>query len=211
MNEINNNILQREIEYKGSIILKYKIEYPIITHSHYKYGCEVFNRYNRDRAIALKMYCENELLQEAKELYEYNLENGYPIMTYEIILNYDITHNNGNIISLYTDQYMYTGGAHGNTIRKSQNWDLQIGKMIPLQYWYRNNPYYAINIIKEINNQIEEQISSGTNNTYFDEYCKLVLETFRLENYYIMDNKIIIFFQQYDIAPYSSGIVTFEV
>ena len=52
--------------------------------------------------------------------------------------------------------------------------------------------------------QIEEE-----NDIYFPDYCQLALETFRLENYYLTQKGIVIFFQQYDIAPYSSGIMTF--
>lgn len=48
-------------------------------------------------------------------------------------------------------------------------------------------------------------------NKYFENYCELVLETFRLENYYIIPNGIVIYFQQYDIAPYSSGIPIFYI
>jgi len=68
--------------------------------------------------------------------------------------------------------------------------------------------YYIIDILKEINNQIKEQLQAGTN-YYFDNYCELVLDTFRLQNYYLTPNSIVIYFQQYDIAPYSSGIPVF--
>ena len=131
-------------------------------------------------------------------------------MEYEIILEYNVTYNKDNIVSIYYDQYEFTGGAHGNTIRTSQNWNLSAGKMLPLSYFFPNNPYYIIDILIEINKQIKEQIQNGTN-YYFDNYCELVLETFNLENYYLIEKGIAIFFQQYDIAPYSSGIPVFYI
>ena len=68
-----------------------------------------------------------------------------------------------------------------------------------------------INILQNINKQIEENIQSG-NGQYFDNYCKLVLETFNPQNFYILsDSLFAIYFQQYDIAPYSSGIPVFEI
>ena len=103
-------------------------------------------------------------------------------MIYEIINHSNITYNYKNLLSLYFDEYTYAGGAHGSTIRKSQTWDLQLGMQIPLQAFFSKNEYYLIDILKQVNIQIKNQIEQG--------------------------NK---FFQQYDIAPYSSGIQTFVI
>ena len=42
-------------------------------------------------------------------------------------------------------------------------------------------------------------------------YAKLVIENFNFEQFYLIDNNIAIFYQQYDIAPYSSGIPVFYI
>lgn len=208
MNEIKTIELKKELKYNNTVILTYKIQYPKIFSSNCKFGIDTFNKFNENKAIELEKYVNNTLFKEAKDVYDYNKLHGYPIMVFEVILEYNITYNKDCIISLYYDQYEFTGGAHGNTIRTSQNWDLQSGCQIPLSYFYPNNPYYIIDILKNINNQIKEQIQSGTNQ-YFDNYCELVLETFNLESYYLTPNAIAIYFQQYDIAPYSSGIPVF--
>ncbi len=210
MNNIIIKTLESELMYKDTLVLKYKIEYPEIVYGIYDYGRLIFNLYNRRIAYNLERKCRNELYKEAVELYKYNKENNYPIMVYEIVLNYNITYNTHKIVSLYSDEYMFTGGAHGNTVRKAQNWNLLIAKMFCLDYLYPNNPYYIIDILKEINKQIREQIVNGSDK-YFDNYCELVLENFRLNNFYMYPKFIEIFFQQYDIAPYSSGIPTFKI
>lgn len=87
---------------------------------------------------------------------------------------------------------------------------MSIGRQFDLQYIYGHDPYYQINILKEINNQIKYQISHGQNQ-YFENYCELVLDSFNLKNFYFNSKNAIIFFQQYDIAPYSSGIPTFYI
>lgn len=46
---------------------------------------------------------------------------------------------------------------------------------------------------------------------YFDNTCNLVLDTFNPKSFYLLKDRVVIYFQQYDIAPYSSGIRTFEV
>lgn len=210
MNQIEKKTLKGELKYKNMVILTYRIEYPEMIFSNYPFGRVIFNRYNREKAISLEQYIKTELYENAKEVYEYNMANGYPIMVYEVILEYHITYNEDFIVSLYEDEYQFTGGAHGNTIRTSQNWDLRVGRKLPLSYFYPNNPYYIINILKEINTQIKRQIEEGKNQ-YFENYCELVLETFNLESYYVLPNAVAIYFQQYDIAPYSSGIPVFLI
>ncbi len=210
MGEIVNCVLEKELYYNDTVILKYKIEYPQLTKTRYRYGMRKFNEYNYNKALELQEYCETELFKEAKELYDYNQENDYPVMVYEIILDYEVTYQNYSIVSLYTDEYMFLGGAHGNTKREGQNWNLQTGREIILKELFPNNPYYIIDILKEINRQIAEQIEKGEN-YYFENYCGLVQENFRLENFYRVPEGVVVFFNQYEIAPYSSGIPTFKI
>lgn len=42
------------------------------------------------------------------------VENGYPVMVYEVIAEFTVTYNQNCALSLYTDQYIFTGGAHGS-------------------------------------------------------------------------------------------------
>lgn len=200
MNYINKNILEKEMFYDGNLILKYHIEYPSI-----KYN-ENFNNYNRNLAVELKNQTEGELYEQAIQTYKYNKENGYPIMVYEVYRTYEITLNTNTVVSLYIDEYTFAGGAHGNTIRTSQTWNLNQGCLIPLASLFPNNPYFMIDILKEINNQIANE-----KEIYFEDTCNLVLETFNPQSFYLVPEGIVIYFQQYDIAPYSSGIRTFLI
>lgn len=211
MNQIEFKAFSDKLIYDNNVILTYNIQYPQIVNSRFLLGQRLFNMYNQQIAFALLRYIKTELYKDAIELYKYNKENNYPIMVYEVILKYEITRNSGDIVSLYSDEYMFTGGAHGNTIRKGQTWDLRTARMLPLQYFYPNNPYYVINILKSINSQIKKQIEQEGEGIYFDNYCELVLDTFNLENFYVYNSYVEVFFGQYDIAPYSTGIPTFKI
>lgn len=202
MVKVENRIVQNKLTYKGEVILKYKIEFPQIR------GNERFNMYNYNNALRLQQLCEKELYEQAKKVYDYNQENRYPLMIFEIIKEYVVTYNYNNIISIYSDEYIFEGGAHGNTLRYSQNWNLQQGRMIELSELYKRNPNYVSEILKEINNQIKDNIQKEKN-TYFEDPCCLTSAMFRVENYYLYGEFIAIFYQQYDIAPYSSGIQVF--
>lgn len=208
MYRIIENTFEKELYYKDTVILKYTIKYPRIINN--SMGANRFNRFNYEKAIKLKHYSENELFKEAKELYNYNVSNGYPVMMYEVFLDYTITYNQNSIVSLYSDEYIYSGGAHGNTVRSSQNWNINFAKQFSLESLFDNNCNYILDILKDINNQIEQQIANGSNQ-YFENYCSLVLNTINLNNFYLNPGYITIFFQQYDIAPYSSGIPSFNI
>lgn len=156
--------------------------------------------------MQLEERCKDQLYKEAIETYKYNKENGYPVMVYEVYRTFEVTFNNYNIISLYIDEYIFSGGAHGNTIRTSQTWDLLRGCMLTLDNFFPNNPYFLIDILKDINAQI-----ASNPEIYFENTCNLVLETFNPKSFYLIPNGIVVYFGQYDIAPYSSGIRIFEI
>ena len=206
MNYISTNVFENNLFYNGEIVLKYHIEYPSIKENTSQNGIIAFNYYNKNIAKELKIKSETELYKEAIETYRYNKENGYPTMVYEVYITFNITFNQNNIVSLYMDEYTFTGGAHGNTIRTSQNWNLFLGCIFPLETLFPNNPYFIIDILKQINEEISKEA-----NIYFENSCSLVLDTFNPESFYLIPNSTIIYFQQYDIAPYSSGIRTFEI
>lgn len=204
MVRVESGILQKNMIYKGEIVLKYRIEYPIIR------GFEEFNLYNFNKAIELQKRCEEELFNDAKSTFDYDKQNEYPVILYEILSNYRITYNMNDIVSLYIDEYVFTVGAHGNTIRTSQTWNTQERRMVSMQEFFKHEPNYVSRIIKNINEQIENNIKNG-NNFYFENYCCLTSANFKVENYYIKNGKFIIYYQQYDIAPYLSGILVFEM
>lgn len=210
MNKIEKRELKDELKYKDTVILTYRIEYPEIVSSDYNYGKNIFNKYNKEKALSYENYVKTELYNNAKELYEYNNANGYPIMVYEIVTDFTITYNEDAFVSLYADQYVFSGEAHGNTIRSSQNWDLSSGMILPLYYFYPNDPYFILEILRSIIEQIRIEMQEGVNQ-YFDNYCQLVVESFNPDNFYLTKDSITIFFQQYDIAPYSSGIPVFNI
>ena len=169
-------------------------------------GVEKFNTYNKELALELKNKIEKQLYKDAINTYKYNKEHGYPTMVYEVYKSLKITLNRGQLVSLYLDEYMFSGGAHGNTVRTSQTWNLGNGKMIKLYELFKE-PYFLLEIFKSIDSQIRDNADK-----YFEDACSLVLETFNPQNYYLTTEKeVIIYFQEYDIAPYSSGIPIFEV
>lgn len=208
MLKIINRILQKEMKYENTVVLKYHIEYSeiVMDWQQNRNGIKKFNDYNLKMALQTQQKAENELYKEAIKLYKYNKENGYPQMMYELYREYQITLNQENAVSMYIDEYIFSGGAHGTTTRTSQTWNLMLGKMVELYELYPNEPYFLLDILRKINREISENLE-----IYFADPYPLVVEYFNPDSYYIDNGKVVIYFQQYDIAPYSSGIIEFTL
>jgi hypothetical protein len=150
------------------------------------------------------------LYQMAMVEYEYSVANNYPIHQFEAYVDYTITYNQNCYLSLYFDQYEYAGGAHGLTVRYSDTWDLPKSKRVELAEMFPHRTHFREFIIETIDKQIETEIQTG-NAMYFENYAQLVNENFKANNFYLTKDGVILYFQQYDIAPYAAGIPTFLI
>ena len=96
---------------------------------------------------------------------------------------------------------------HGITTRTSQTWNLRCNRELTLNDICKDNPNYILCILRNINGQIKNK---GEEN-FFEDYCTLILDTFNPNQFYLTPDYVVIYFQQYDIAPYSTGIPEFCV
>ena len=62
---------------------------------------------------------------------------------------------------------------------------------------------------KTIEGQIIEQLKTSPQ-SYFDDYAKLVAKTLNLNSFYLTPDGVVLYFQQYDIAPYAAGFPEFS-
>ena len=150
------------------------------------------------------------LYQMAMVEYEYSIANDYPIRLFEAYVDYVVTLNQNCILSLYFDQYEYAGGAHGLTLRYSDTWDLNKCRRMELGDLFPQRSNYKEYLIQTINKQIADEIAKG-NGMFFEDYERLVRENLKTNNFYLSKEGVVIYFQQYDIAPYASGIPTFVI
>jgi hypothetical protein len=206
--QVKNNTIQDTMYYKKELVLTYKIEYPSFSSNQFQ--TNRLNQFYRMKALAFEQYCRQRLFRLAIKEYEYSVANGFPVRAFDAVLAYKITYNERCTLSLYFDRYEYTGGAHGTTTRYSDTWNLKNSKLIPLRQLFIRSIDYVNYIIKSIIAQIEQQIKDG-NNIYFDDYEKNVRKYFNPNKFYLSKQGVVIYFQQYEIAPYAAGIVEFTI
>lgn len=100
------------------------------------------------------------------------------------------------------------GGAHGETKRTSDTWDFMTGNRLKLADVYPLTPASLYQLHRSIARQIAHRLSE-TPGSYFDDYRSLLKDAFHVNRFYLRPGSGVIYYQQYDIAPYSTGIPEF--
>lgn len=213
---MNNNCYSADIimheynktfNYNNTEMLKLTIKYPQISLNN-KQAENIINAQIYMEVNNYKKYAKH-LFKQAMQAYARSKTTGYPFLGYEAYMEYFITYNENCFFSLYYDRYEFTGGAHGTTVRASDTWELCCGTCLSLYSFFRPDTDYKHLLINEIIRQAEA--IQRRQNIYFDEYKSLIIKNFNKDSYYLSPEGITIYYQQYDIAPYSTGIVEFTV
>jgi len=191
-------------------LLKLQVSYLQINLNYNMLAKNRINKFYKREACNFIHLTATEIRKTAIETYLYAKKNNYPFFSYEAIMNYTVTLNAACKLSTYTDKYQYTGGAHGNTLRSSSNWNLNTGLNIKMEELFYNNEDFVPLIIDQIIKIAEKQIIQDSN-IYFENYKELIVNNFNPNNFYLTPIGITIFYQQYEVAPYSSGIIEFHI
>jgi hypothetical protein len=131
-------------------------------------------------------------------------EEFQPSPPYELMASYVVT-NRIKILSFYIDYYQFNGGAHGITYRKGYNIDIESGKKLNLQDLFQKDFDYKGYINKAISDEINRN-----KDLYFTgkEGFNGIEDN---QGFFIRDNKLVIYFDYYKIAPYAFGMPEFEI
>lgn len=148
---------------------------------------------------------ETELSAGLDEYIRYNQEHDFPIRPYELFSRYQTGTLNQHLLSLYIDYYRYTGGAHGLTDRRPYNFDLREGRPLQLADLFRAGYDFRAVIDGEIAARIAADPAP-----YFT--GDMGFQGIRSDqDFYLQDEQLVVFFNQYEIAPYASGIPEFTI
>ena len=205
-------ILSDKIYYDDEIVLTYKIDYPQFYSNKCPKNLNKLNAFYKENAEIFEQYCRDTLFVEAVEQYHELKKNNYPFHPYEAIVTFKTTYLTCRFISLYFDQYIFSGGAHGNTVRHSDTWNLTTGRLMNISEYFPGNPNYKEDILAFVIDEIRQQSQDpDLKGTYFDTYPQDVYNTWNEDDFYLTPSGIVVYFQQYAIAPYSSGILEFLI
>lgn len=195
-------LIHEDYYFSGIKIISCHIVYPQLLGNNNSL-VQLNKKYYKE-AIKKKEYCESILYQEAVHA----LLEGSKAFPYERIVTLTLTLQTDHIISFYQDDYLYTGGANGQTTRIAQTIQTKTGDILHLCDFMKNKTHY----VSCIQNDIIQQIKSSQNvHNYFENYASLVKTIFQPQNFYLTSEGIVVFFALYDIVPHSTGIPTFLI
>ena len=210
MQKIHNKVLKDTMFYHDIPVLTYEINYPFFeTTCSPPAACHISGYYALMAEIT-ENNCRTNLYSQAVQAAQYIPENIPPFNSYEFLSDYHTAYNKGCIVSLYTEQYSYSGGAHGATVRSSDTWDFCMGRQIKLAEFFPGVQEFPECLFCRIEKQIEDRLKESPS-SFFEDYHQLLRNNFHAENFYITPAGLVIYYQQYDIAPYASGIPEFVI
>lgn len=208
MQTITQHAITDMMSYQDTPVLNCQIRYPQFTTTCNSEAARSINEYYTSHTKERARYCRTELYPQAVDALKYSQNKNFPFFPYEFDIRYEVTYNTDCISSLYLDQYVFTGGAHGSTLRTSQTWNFETGRQLQLEDFFPHNTGLIQDIQSWIGYEIGERLKSEPS-TYFEDYQKLLRSNFNPENFYLTPGGIMLYYQQYDIAPYSSGMPEF--
>ncbi len=203
---LTNQSITSNFQFNNVHILQVTIENIIVTLKN-KQAEKFINEKIKKQSNEFFIYAANKLYPTAIEDYKTRSADGFPFHGHEAILNFQNTYNNNCFLSFYSDNYQFTGGAHGLTIRTSSTFNLKTGYPVLLNVFFKGN--YQNYILHEIIKQADEIMAEDP--VLFEDYKKRIIKNFNPNSFYLTDNGIVIYYQQYEIAPYSTGIVEFTI
>lgn len=176
---------------------------------------------NVDQKVADKI---NELFEKDALAFNEGTKEGSEEYAKEVSpfvgkITFEETKNENDLLSIYMNYYKYTGGAHGQSNSRSYNIDLKTGNIIELKDLFKEEYDYKKTINGKIKEQIaqineewkEEKISQGQNPEYIGELFHQFTSINENQDYYLKDDKIVIYFQPEEIESAAIGIPAFEI
>ena len=204
---ITERDIQSQFAYQSINMLTLDITFPEISLLQTSIQRTINNHY-QSQANCFMNHASCSLVDSAIAEYKTSIENDFPFRPFEAVMHETVTLNADCHLSTYFDQYEYQGGAHGLTVRFSDSWDLQTGRKLDLKDIFHNGHYRRL-LLQRIIALADAQMQS--NPIYFENYRELIVQYFNEDSFYLTPEGIAIYYQQYEIGPYASGIIVFEI
>lgn len=115
----------------------------------------------------------------------------------------DVKYNKNDFISAVEEQYTYTGGAHGMTLRKTRNIDTLAQKEILLGDLFAEEGY------EETLNRMIRELREKKPEEYSELWAEPVIKP--EQDFYITDTDLVIYYQPYELSYYARGFVEFPL
>lgn len=144
-----------------------------------------------------------EIEKEINEVLSFVFDIGYEGFEGETMSeDYNIELNKNGIMSINSNTYTYSGGAHGMSYLVSLNIDMESGKLFELKDLFRKDSNY-----KEKLNSILIEQAKEKGDIFIGEYNGITPE----QQFYLTENELVLYYQLYEYTPYAYGFLKFYI
>lgn len=188
-------------------LLTATIQYPILSGPWNPRALETINaifKQSADTALAQGRQNAKELEDVVSE-FDSSYGGSLQCSTY---FNYGIKYNQNGLLSVVLTNYQYAGGAHGSTIQTAHTFDLNTGRQLTLSDLMKSGSGYEKFLDEQIRKEIDKRVNEGSLYEFQDQPFKTLGEH---PNFYLSDDGIVFYFQQYEYFPYVAGIQEFTI
>ncbi len=202
---VKENVISIETiqELSENDIIKITVQYPQVKGLAGQTAQDSINAVLEKTAIDAK----NEGLKNAEEMEKY-MASGYTGSPNkcETYFDYSLKYNQNGLLSVIFKNYQYTGGAHGLTVQSSHTFDLKTGEEYKLKDLVKADADY----VSFISGSVRDEINKRS-----EEEGLLEITPFEAirddQDFYLSNNAVVVYFQQYEYWPYAAGIQEFPV
>ncbi len=121
----------------------------------------------------------------------------------EVYFDYQVKYNQSGLLSIVFMDYFYSGGAHGGTVQSSYTFDLKTGREYKIKDLFKDGSDY----ISVINSEVKKQMQERDMTVLLAPFDSIKAD----QDYYLSNNAVVVYFQQYEYLPYAYGIPEFAV
>ncbi len=149
----------------------------------------------------------NAMDQLMEELREEMKKSGDPGISAVATLDMDYDYvKEGDLLSVRFIQYVYYGGAHGLEQFITFTSNTSTGEMYEFKDLFKNDVNYN-SVVKEL---ILKELEKNAE-IYFSDYKETIANKNGDYKFYIDGDKIVVYFDLYEIAPYAAGIIQIAI
>ena len=139
---------------------------------------------------------------------EFKKEMEQDVAAWSIEISISVINNDANYFSLRVDEYAYLGGAHPNHYTSFLNYQVATGKQITLEQLIRDKDRLEALAEKKFRETKDLPVDASlTEAGYFFDEGKFTLT----ENFGISQGNLLLYYNNYDIAPYVFGPTLLEL
>ena len=174
------------------------VKYPVVEYKNNATMQKSMDELNKNtKELAEKFKSDNKTYVRD---YIKEYKNNDAMYTYDSSMT--CSFHNDKYLSLLNTIYIYTMGAHGLALDNGYTYDIETGKLLTLKDFIKDEEELKA-YLKDWARKQEEGMLFPEAEESIDNYFK---DEYELQ-FKLVDNELIVIFQQYDIAPYAAGII----